>query len=119
MKNVWLFLRQPRNLAVFVALAGGLGFLWKEIIAPKPFNPETAPAIVQQATTSSGTAVNATGQAQVMVGESPVVLPSSSLAASAPRSPVSQNAQTNSGGTAVNATDSARVQVNKNGASTK
>lgn len=74
MKKFWAFLSQPQNLAVFIALAGALAFLWKEVLAPKP-KPPAAPsaAIVQQATTSggsAGTAVNAAGSARVIVNQS-------------------------------------------------
>jgi len=77
MKALWKFLSQPQNLAPLIALGGGLGFLWKEVIAPSaaPKKPEAAvvsphaetPALTQQATASGGAAVNAAGSATVTV----------------------------------------------------
>lgn len=111
MKRVWAFLRQPQNLAVFAALASGLGFLWKEVGAPKP-HPDvsaSAPAVNQQANANGGTAINAAGQAQVGFDS----VPSGSAPASMPRLSASQSARASSGGTAINATDSARVFIKR------
>jgi hypothetical protein len=70
MGRIWTFLKEPQNLAVIVALAGGLGFLWKEVIAPKPAVALSTVAVSaprQQATAAGGVAVSAAGQAQVNV----------------------------------------------------
>nr|WP_315428516.1 hypothetical protein [uncultured Albidiferax sp.] len=72
MKKIWAFVSQPQNLAVLVALAGGLGFLWKDILATKPPpKMEMPPSVAQQATANDGIAINASGSAQVVVGHPP------------------------------------------------
>lgn len=109
MKRVWAFLSQPQNLAILVALAGGLGFLWKEVVAPKlhPNVEASTSAVNQQAIANGGTAINAAGQAQVGPGSART----GGATASMPKLSASQSAQAGSGGTAINATDSARVTV--------
>ena len=117
MKRVWAFLSQPQNLAVFIALAGGLGFLWKEVVAPKshPDVSASVPAVNQQASADGGTAINAAGQAQVGFDS----VPSGAAPASMPRLSASQSARASGGGTAINATDSARVTIKRDGSEDK
>ena len=81
-RRLWLFLRNPRNLAILVALGGAIGFLWKEIAAPALNKPAVvvAPAPVvppaQVATaTEGGVAVNASGEAHVSVNSPPPKAP--------------------------------------------
>lgn len=69
MKNLWHFLRDPKNLAVLVALAGGIGFVWdkfaskdSEPAASQPLNSQNQTANVQ-----NGPGVNASGNAQVII----------------------------------------------------
>jgi hypothetical protein len=119
MKRVWAFLSQPQNLAIVAALAGGLGFLWKEVAAPRlnPIAevPVVTPAVSQQATAVGGSAINATGQAKVVIGAEPASGENESLPASMPDRGAVKSAQANRGGAAVNAADSVRVTVKQNG----
>lgn len=107
---IWKFVSKPTNLAVFIALAGGIAFLWDK------FEPKPAPADAgQRATASGGAAVNATGAAQVIIGTSGPV------SAAPPAAPVGtddqegtsgQVAEARQGAAAVNASDHARVKIN-------
>lgn len=45
MKKLWRFLSKPQNLAVVIALSGGLGFLWKEVVAPNLSKPDASPSV--------------------------------------------------------------------------
>lgn len=81
MRKIWQFFSKPQNLAILVALAGGLGFLWTQVIAPilstpdgpsvvSP-EPKVAPAPIHQNAQagSGGLAINATGEAKVTTNQ--------------------------------------------------
>ena len=71
------------------------------------------PVVEQTATANGGNAVNATGNAQVEIGD---VLPSSANAAapaSLPEQSVKQSASASAGENAVNATGNAKVKIKK------
>ena len=68
MNKVWTFVSEPKNLAVIMAVAGGLGFVVKELVLPKPPSaPPAAVAPTQNAFSESGNAINAAGGSQVQV----------------------------------------------------
>ena len=75
MNKLWAFVSEPKNLAVMMALAGGLGFVFKEWVLPKPpsapTTAATAPTPTQNAFSESGNAINASGGAQVQVTTMP------------------------------------------------
>jgi hypothetical protein len=97
--RVWNFVREPLNLAVIVALGGGVAWLWHEA-TDRAHDAKTEPApLVQNATASgSGTATNAAQNSVVSYGQR--------LGATSPSSP-----------SAVNASGSANVTIS-NSAST-
>ena len=109
-KAIWRFVTKPQNLAVLVAIAGALGFLWKEILAPELFPKEqpVATAGGQIAVALNGsTAVNAKDQAVVHQGD-PTAGPVTALARSFTGP---QRAEAKAGGRAVNAAGSADVTI--------
>ena len=74
MNKVWAFVSEPKNLAVIMAVAGGLGFVVKEVVSPKAPSPTAVaaapapvPAPTQNAFSGSGNAINAAGSSQVQV----------------------------------------------------
>lgn len=69
MKELWEFVSQPQNLAVLVAVAGGIGFVWTKVWPSKPPpKADTCPTATQQAEAGSGgVAVNAADSARVTV----------------------------------------------------
>lgn len=119
MKKFWDFISAPQNLAVLVALGGGLGFLWKEVITHKEPPPTVeAPAAPQTAIATNGTAVIANGASQVNIASTPAAAPAPAQAPKTDK-PVArpeQTAQAGPGGTAINASDAARVSVSNGGA---
>jgi hypothetical protein len=75
--KLWAFCRKPTNLALIIALGGGVAWLWGEIKpAPAPDNksiaapkaPATAPTDSQTAEADNGSmAVNARDNASVTI----------------------------------------------------
>jgi hypothetical protein len=117
MKKLWEFLSAPQNLAIVVALAAALGFLWKEVIGPKYFTAQ--PAVVpkqvhvgttQYATSEGGNAINATDDSRVVIGPQPASAKTSPVT-SHPQMPVSQSAKSGKEGTSVNAAGTANVHI--------
>jgi hypothetical protein len=111
-KGLWKFIRDPKNLAVLVALGGVCAFLWIQIIAPQLESPPTPtpPARVQEA--KGGTAINASGTAQVSIGAG--ASPASTAAPPPCPTELATEQKANAGetGIAVNAGCGARVQIN-------
>ena len=107
---IWKFVSKPTNLAVFIALAGGIAFLWNK------FEPKPAPADAgQRAIATGGAAVNATGAAQVIIGTSDPVSeapPTAPVGSDDPSGTSGQIAEAHEGAAAVNASDHARVKIN-------
>ena len=79
MRKIWNFLRAPQNLALIIALAGGIGWVWHEYKGQKPVEPPkpeiAAPVtppiatgnVIQNATSNgSGPAINAAPGATVI-----------------------------------------------------
>jgi len=110
MKRVWKFISRPQNLAVLVALGGVIAFGWTQVISPR-LSTSPPQAGQQQSTATHGTAINASGTAQVSIGRPLTELPSGS-AAPCPSKDTGQSVQANEGGIAVNANCSSRVEVN-------
>lgn len=81
MAKLWIFLRKPANLALLVALGGGVAWLWAQIKPPPaPMNKSVtateAPAVTQTieapqtAEADNGSnAVNARDNASVTIGK--------------------------------------------------
>lgn len=100
------------------AIVGAAALVWGIVsyFVPKteptktPVVAATEPAVTQSVIANGGTAVNATGDAQVAVGADPAFA-ATRIAASVPTPSASQSAQATSGGVAVNAADAARVSV--------
>ena len=100
------------------AIVGATALAWGIVsyFVPKteptktPVVAAPGPAVTQSAIANGGTAVNATGDAQVAVGADPAFA-ATRIAASVPTPSASQSAQAASGGVAVNATEGAHVTV--------
>ena len=100
------------------AIVGATALAWSIVsyFVPKteptktPVVAAPGPAVTQSAIANGGTAVNATGDAQVAVGADPAFA-ATRIAASVPTPSASQSAQAASGGVAVNATEGAHVTV--------
>lgn len=104
------------------AIVGAVGVAWTVAshFIPKVEGAKAAPlaampAVMQQATATGGTAVNASDGARVTVGSAAGAGPgvAASNARAAFDQPVGQTAQAGSGGTAINASGGAQVQVDK------
>ena len=95
---------------MLVAIAGLVWAVVSFFLTPEP--PVKPPAVEQKAEANGGTAINATGQANVTVGAEPSAA-SANPAASRPSVAASQSAKAGSGGIAVNASDSAEVVVKR------
>lgn len=111
---IWKFVSKPANLAVFIALASGIAYLWDKF-EPKPKPKPATTAAGQQATASGGPAVNATGAAQVIIGSSSsasAALSADPVGAGEPVPISGQRAEAREGAAAVNASDHARVKIN-------
>lgn len=101
------------------AIVGAAALVWGIVsyFVPKPEPTKTpvvvapGPAVTQSAIANGGTAVNATGDAQVAVGAEAASAASRTAAVSTPTRSASQSAQAVSGGVAVNAAEGARVTV--------
>jgi hypothetical protein len=113
MTKLWAWIRDPLNLAVLVAIAGGLAWLWNE------FGPSSEPAPTskegQVATAGAGTAVAARDNADVRigdpVGERPDEPSSGPANSDNPPQIGGQTAIAKDGGTAVTASGDARVSI--------
>jgi hypothetical protein len=100
------------------ALVAAGGLIWAVV---SHFVPKVEPArspgvaapltVTQSAVANGGTAVNATGSAQVQVGGDAASAAVTSATTAAPVTSASQSAQATSGGIAVSATDTSRVKV--------
>lgn len=114
MKSIWRFVTKPQNLAVIVAIAGALGFIWKEIVAPRIFPKEpliaTMPTGQSAIADNGGTAINAKDRAVVRQGglASRPGSPATPLSSAGP-----QRAEAKAGGSAVNAAGSADVAIER------
>lgn len=98
-----------------VVAIGGLAWGIVSYFIPKPELPKApaAPAVAQEAKANGGNAVNAAGNANVVIGDQPSPPTAASSALFSAPVAASQSAAAASGGVAVNATDSARVKVTK------
>lgn len=73
----WIFMRKPANLALLVALGGGVAWLWTQIKPPpapastnKSVTASEAPPAAQNAEADNGSnAVNARDNASVTIGK--------------------------------------------------
>lgn len=89
MTKMWRFVREPRNLAVLIAIGAGVGFLWTAVVEPGIHREKTRDAEPSQQADANGggIALNAAGQAQVtvsvvgspVVSTSAVALPSNAM----------------------------------------
>ena len=121
MSKLWRFISNPKNLAVLTALGAVVAFLWTQVIAPARDATPPRPSASQKASAPGGTAINATGDAHVSVGEplasEPTPAPDTPAAAepvdeSALQDAPEQSADAGTDGTAINASGAARVNVN-------
>jgi hypothetical protein len=96
--RVWQFLRDPKNLAVLIALGGVLAFVWRDIVAPRLNEQKSA---------------GAPAPTQAVKAASPQPVPAQSPPLSPPaEAPQQQIATASGGGVAINASGDSHVEVN-------
>ena len=53
MQKIWNFLRAPQNLALIIAIAGGVGWVWQQNKPVKPPTPSIAAPVTPPITTGN------------------------------------------------------------------
>jgi len=119
-RRLWQLLRDPKNLAVLLALGSVLAFVWREIVAPRLNETKSVTASPQHINPDSGSSIGPTGTRQVSVLPAPEQVPAA--LATTPLSPdtTPQQIATASGsGVAINASGTAHVEIHSDRESKK
>lgn len=105
--KIWKWARDPLNLAVLVALAGAISFIWTNAVAPLLSSGQANPTPAgQTAIANGGTAINARDAAVVGSSQGSGTGQQTSSSEVLP-----QKAEAAAGGRAINAQGSAKITI--------